>query len=261
MPLWSNKQVDLGFEKEIKKWKVDYSQYLIHFMKCSWERNDRARESNVLWGYGKRKLVSYHYPLVDHCDVVNKKVKGFMLFASSLFLLGTVASLFLAGSAVMSWPHEAFSQELKSPPSVPCPPASHGMVLLSAAWPNIPLREEGCFFQGLFTGVAGFSLSREDTVFMTKDLLGACLCYAFKSFKLFLSLSRVTRSAMASASRGIHWLVLMLTVPVWYNVLSQWKAVCSSLLETGQKNTLIRGLKEHSFFTEYLYVACCRFNV
>lgn len=184
-----------------------------------------------------------------------------MLFASSLFLLGTIASLFLAGSAVMSWPHEAFSQELKSPPSVPCPPVSHGMVLLSAAWLNSSLREGGCVFQGLFTGVVGFSLPREDTVFMIKDLLGACLCCAFKSCKLFLSLSGVTGSAMASASWGIHWLVLILTVPIWYNVLSQGKAVSSSLLETGQENTLVGGLKEQSFFTECLYVTCCKFNV
>lgn len=236
-------------------------QHLKQFMKCWWERNDKARESNVLWGYGRRKLVSYHYPLVDHFDMVNKKVKGFMLFASSLFLLGTIASLFLAGSAVMSWPHEAFSQELRSPPSVPCPPVSPGMVLLSAAWLHIPLGVGGCVFQGLFTGVVGFSPSREDTVFMIKNLLGACRCCAFKSYKLFLSLSGVTGSAMASASWGIHWLVLMLAVPIWYNVLSQGKAVSSSLLEAGQKNTLKGDLKEHSFFTECLYVTCCKLNV
>lgn len=226
-------------------------------MKCWWERNDIARESNGLWDYQKQKLVSYHYPLVDHFDMVNKKVKGFKLFVSSLFLLGTVASLFLAGSAVMSWPHEAFSQELKSPPSVPCPPASHGMVLLSAAWLNIPPREGGCVFQGLFTGVVGFSLSREDAVFMIKDLLGACLGYALKSYKLFLSLSGVTGSGMASASQGVHWLVLMLTVPIWYNVLSQWKAVSSSLLETGQKNTLERAQLLHRLSLCYLLWVSC----
>lgn len=226
-------------------------------MKCWWERNDKARESKGLQGYGKRKLVSYHYPLVNHFDMVNKKVKGLMLFASSLFLLGTVASLFLAWSAVMSWPREAFSQELKSPPSVPCPPVSHGMVLLSAAWLNIPVTEGGCVFQGLFTGLVGFSLSREDTVFMIKDLLGAFLCCAFKSYKLFLSFSGVTGSTMASASRGIHWLVLMLTVPIWYKVQSQWKAGSSGR----QKNTLVGGLKEHSFVTDCLYVTCFKFNV
>lgn len=224
-------------------------------MKCWWERNDKARGCSGLPGYAMWKLVSYHYPLVDHFDMVNKKVKGFLLFAPSLFLLGTVASLFLAWSAVISWPHEAFSQELKSPPSVPCPPASHGMVLLSAVWLNIPLWEKGCVFQGLFTGEVGFSLSREETIFMMEDLPGACVCYAFKGSKLFLSLSRVTGSATASASQGIHWLVSMLMVQIWYNVLSRWKAVCSSVLacNTGQKKHSHRLLERTQLFHRMLW--------
>lgn len=219
-------------------------------MKCWWERNDKARKSSGLRCYGMWKLVSYHYPLVHHFDTVNKKVKGFMLFSPSLFLLGTVASFFLAWSAVISWPHEAFSQELKSPPSVPCFPACHGMVLLSAVWLNIPFWEEGCVFQGLFTGLVGFSLSREETIFMMEDLLGACVCYAFKGSKLFLSLSRVTGSATASASWGIHWLVSMLMVQIWYNVLSWWKAACSSLLacNAGQKKRSHRLLERTQSF-------------
>lgn len=240
--------------------KVKYSECLKQLMKCWWERSDKASRSSGLQRYGMWKPVSYHYLLVDHFDMVNKKVKGFMLFAPSVFLLGTVASLFLALSAVISWPHEAFSQELKSPPSLPSPPASHGMVLLSAVWLNIPLWEEWCVFQGLFTGVAGFALSREETIFMMVDLPCTCVCYAFKGSKLFLSLSRVTGSATDSASQGIHWLVSMLRVQIGYNVLSRWKAACSSLLacNIGQKNTLTGCLKEHSFFTECVDVTFCQ---
>lgn len=123
------------------KEKKKAAEYLTQLMKCWQERNYKARVSSDLQGYGMWKLVCYHYPLIDHSDMVNKKVKVLISFAPSFFLLGSLASLFLAWSAVVLWPHEAFSQELKSPPSVPCPLASHGMVLLLAVWLNIPFWE------------------------------------------------------------------------------------------------------------------------